>query len=423
MYKKNRLYYIIGGLIGSIGIIISILLVCKQVFPEICKSSLGCSIEGIDGCKELGESAYSKIAGIPISYLGLIYYTFITSLFIYSFLKEKENEPYINHNRILVIFYATIFGIIVDIFLGYINFTKIIVPCLLCAYSYFVTFALFVISLVLKNRNKPKENFKLMLQNGLIALGISIIFSTLILGIYYLNSKSYQSRLETDDLLPPEKVQEYLKDFYALKKFDINIKDIKTIEGNPDGYIIIQKFADFLCPHCLHTSYIIKKALQRWPGRIVVYYRQFPLDSTCNSEIQSPPRKPYGDWRCNGAQAAVCAGEYPQFPEFYHEIFKLLEQQLPVDLEQLERISNNLKIPWNKLYSCMISPYSQQKINRDIKDAKLIEINSTPTLLINNRLVSRGTPDEQYFLKLLDALVYEKEGDTGYQEYKNRNKR
>ena len=49
-------------------------------------------------------------------------------------------------------------------------------------------------------------------------------------------------------------------------------------------------------------------------------------------------------------------------------------------------------------------------------------MDSTPTVVVNNKLVSRGTPDEIYFLHLLDALVYEKEGQTAYEEYRQRNK-
>lgn len=423
MYRKNQIYYIIGLIISLLGVILTILLVCKHVFPEICSSSLGCTVEGIDGCKELAQSDYSKILGIPIAYLGLIYYSFISFLFGISYFKEKEDNPKVNHIRILLLFYATVFGIIFDTILGYINFTKLIVPCLLCVYTYFITLALFVVSLVLKNRNKPEENYLIMLQQGLIVLGIAIIFSSLVLGIYYIKAKSHEAKIVEGELLSPEKVQEYLRDFHALKSVNLRTDSIKTYEGNPQGYIVIHKFADFLCPHCLHTSYILKKALKRWPGRIVIYYRQFPLDSTCNPDIKAPPRKPYGDWRCNGAQAAVCAADFPQFPEFYHQIFGLQEQQLPIDLEQLERISNNLGIPWNKLFGCMTSPIAQQRINKDIQEAKLIEIDSTPTIIVNNKLVSKGTPDEIYFLHLLDAIVFEKEGQSAYDEYKQRSLR
>lgn len=421
MNKKNKIYFFFGSLISVFGIVISIILVCKHSFPEICTSSLGCNIEGVDGCKELGQSNYSKIFNIPIAYFGLIYYLFLFILFSFSFIKEGYDNIS-NHTRIKLLFYSTIFGLVFDAFLAYINFKILIVPCLLCVYTYFVTLSLFLISLILKNRNKPKENIYLLLKNGFSALGIAIIIATLIMGIYYSIGKTQTTVVDKKQLIPKEKIQEYLKDFYSLKDVNIQTKNLKTYEGNPEGYIIIHKFADFLCPHCLHTTYILKEALERWPNRILIIYRQFPLDSTCNFEISSPPRKPYGDWRCNGAQAAVCADQFSNFPEFYHSIFSLQEQQLPIDLEQLERISKNLNIPWNSLYNCMISPIAQQKINRDIQDAKSIEVNSTPTLVINNKLVFRGTPDETYFFHLLDALVYEKEGEKAFQDFQERMK-
>lgn len=419
MNKKNKIYFLSGSIIAGLGILLSTILICKHSFPEICASSLGCTIEGIDGCKELGQSSYSKIFNIPIAYLGLIYYLFLFLLFSYSFIKEKL-DPTLNHPRILLLYYATIFGLVFDGLLAFINFYYLIVPCILCIYTYFITISLFFVSIVLKNRNKPKQNLILVFKNGFISVGTSFIIASLIMGLYYISGKSKTQVSNKENLIPKEKIEEYLKDFNALMKVNLEVKDLKTYEGNPKGYIVIHKFADFLCPHCLHTTYILKKALERWPNRIAIFYRQFPLDSTCNPDITSPPRKPYGDWRCNGAQAAVCAGEFPHFAEFYHGIFSLQEQQLPIDLEQLERIAKNSNIPWNRLFSCMSSPISQMRINRDVKDAKSIKVNATPTLVINNRLVFQGTPDETYFFHLLDALVYENEGEKAFEEFKER---
>ncbi len=421
MEKKNKLYLFIGLLISVIGVLISILLVCKHAFPDICTSSLGCSVEGVDGCKELGQTSYSKIFGIPIAFLGLIYYSFIMLLFLYNLINIYKNKTLISHH-ILLLYYSAIFGLIFDGALAYINFTSLIVPCLLCVYTYFVTLGLFFIILILKNRNKPNLELKPFMQSFLIFLGVSIILSSFITGVYYGFSQTKSTVLSKDSLLPISKVEEYYNDFLALKTFSLKQENLKTYEGDPTGYIVIHKFADFLCPHCLHTSYILKKALERWPGRIVVYYRQFPLDSTCNKEISSPPRKPYGDWRCNGALAAVCAGQYPNFAEFYHLIFDLQNQQMPIDLEQLERISKIANIPWVQLWNCMKSPLAQNLIDRDVYDAKVLDLHSTPTVFLNNKLVSIGTPDETYFLHLLDAIVYKKEGKSAYEEFKNRKK-
>ncbi|MFN3605128.1 MAG: vitamin K epoxide reductase family protein [Leptonema sp. (in: bacteria)] len=421
MNKKNKIYFLLGSLISIFGVILSILLVCKHSFPDICPTSLGCNIEGVDGCKELGQSEYSKIFGIPIAFFGLVYYLFLGLQFFISFLRENV-DPIENHSRIRLVYYFSIIGLGFDGILAYINFKILIVPCLLCVYSYFITLSLFFISLVLKNRNKPQKNQILILKNGFTMMGVAVVVSSLIMGFYYVLGESKNTNIDKNQLVPKDKIQEYLKDFYSLKDANLDTKGLKTYEGNPKGYIVIHKFADFLCPHCLHTVHILKKVLQRWPDRIVIYYRQFPLDSTCNSEITSPPRKPYGDWRCNGAQAAVCADEYPNFSDFYHSLFALQEQQLPIDLEQLERISKNLNIPWQKLFVCMTSAISQEKINKDVKDAKRIDINSTPTLVINNKLVFRGTPDETYFFHLLDSLVFEKEGEKAFEEFKERSK-
>ncbi|MBW7857342.1 MAG: thioredoxin domain-containing protein, partial [Leptonema sp. (in: Bacteria)] len=103
-------------------------------------------------------------------------------------------------------------------------------------------------------------------------------------------------------------------------------------------------------------------------------------------------------------------------------IFEFQRQSLPITLEQLERLSQSNGLPWSQIQQCMGSAQTQQKLLRDINDAVKININSTPTLVLNNRLLPAGTPDRIIFLHLIDALVYQKEGAAAYQEYRSRNK-
>lgn len=70
-----------------------------------------------------------------------------------------------------------------------------------------------------------------------------------------------------------------------------------------------------------------------------------------------------------------------------------------------------------KLNACMNSPKTMAALLRDVKDAEAIKLNSTPTLIVQDRLLPPGTPDEKYFMSLMDALVFEKEGAKGYESY------
>lgn len=413
--KSNPLILYTGVAVSVVGVVLSTLLLCKHGFSDLCTSSLGCSIDGVDGCKELGQSSLSKIGPFPIAIFGLLYYAFLTAAFLLQSIRPRGELA-------ALLLYTTIVGLVVDAVLGYINFTQILVPCILCAYTYLITLALFVLALTHKlqsfRSNSPMAD--VVKESGTPAVAGALL-TFILAGILYLMGAPQKSKA-VDGPIDEALVPGMLADFAALKSVEFNEQGLKSREGSENGYIVVHKFADFLCPHCLHASELLQEAMKRWPGRIQVYYRHFPLDSTCNPLLTGAPQKPYGDWRCNGAQAAICAGDHPGFAGFYHGVFDLQNQRLPITLEHLERLSVNAGIPWNQLRTCMASQATQQKLMRDIDDAKKIDIHSTPTLIVNGKLLSPGVPDRKWFFQLLDSLVYEKEGNAAFDEYRARKK-
>src|SRR5512137_2864822 len=90
--QTQRILMVVGLIAAALGSILALLLVCKHVFPELCSTSLGCSISGIDGCSDLGKSSYSKILGIiPTAIPGLFYYLFLTFLYI-SLIRSQDTD-------------------------------------------------------------------------------------------------------------------------------------------------------------------------------------------------------------------------------------------------------------------------------------------------------------------------------------------
>lgn len=419
--KRGSVVLYSGFAIALSGVVLSALLLCKQGFSGICTSSLGCSIDGIDGCKELGQTSYSKIFGlVPVALLGVFYYAMIAASFLL-----QARRPSLERASLIV--YAAVFGAVADLWFAYINFGLALVPCILCGVTYVVTLGILGVSIVHKKQSFPGEPAYMPLFWSAIPPVVTAgILTALVTGALALAGHNTASEVVTESssasLLPPDRVPTVVSDFHALKEVHLDVSTNRSREGSDRGYIVVQKFADFLCPHCLHASYLLQEAMTRWPGRILVVYRHFPLDATCNPVIaeHSKPSKPYGDWRCNGAQAAVCAADFPGFSVFYHGVFDLQNQQSPIDLAQLERLSGMAKIPWPALRSCMGAESTQRKLVRDIEDARSIKITSTPTLIVNGRLLPAGTPDRQWFLGLMDALVYEKEGQAAYDEYRSR---
>ncbi len=416
--SSNRPFAYAGLAATLIGMAVSGLLVCKHVFPDFCHGSYGCTIGGVDGCSELGASRYSKLFGfLPIAIPGFFYYA--TSFGLIGLIVREANKDRSAALASMLLSLA-VFGAVFDVVLGYINFTKLVVPCKLCIYTYFCTAGLLVSAIgvfLMSKKQNPKElSFGEGAKLSLPAAGFGAAATVVLFVFLFGASRIFGKPAASGDLLPAEQVTDYLREFRALNKVDVSTAGLEGFEGEPGAYIVVQKFADFLCPHCYHASKELQKAMDRWPGRIRIYYRHFPLDGNCNPVVRR--RDPnYGVMRCNGAKAALCGPEQRIFSKLYHGIFELQNDPEGISMANLQQVTEKSGGNWQRMQACMASPKTEAALQRDIKDADTIKLNSTPTIIVQDRLLPPGTPDEKYFLNLMDALVYEKEGAKGYESY------
>lgn len=421
-----------GLFFAILGMLLSAILICKHVFPGMCSSSLGCEINGVDGCAQLGADPRSKLFGlIPLAIPGFFYYGYVASLFYRLRDSSLTDAQRLGGAQLLIGVIA--FGVVMDIILAYTNFFVLPAPCLLCAYTYLTTLGIAIAGFFLYHRmgkEGANESGMSPAKEALIAslpgAGVSFALTGLILGIFLMVSTAVGGGQASSGgskfdggvaLLPAEKAPSMKEDLESLKEAPFPTEGPVNVEGAESAFIEIHKFADFLCPHCYHASELLKEAQKRWPGRIRVYYRHFPLDSTCNPLVGQP--KP-GGVSCNGALAAICSSELGLFPEMYHRIFELQRERKYPTPDSLQALTMSLGGDWSKMVRCMGSEKTMAILQRDIKDAASIQLNSTPTLVVNGHLLPAGTPDRVFFLHLMDALVYSSEGQAAYEEFANR---
>lgn len=418
--NRSKIPAIIGLIFSGAGIILATLLVCKHVFPGLCSSSLGCDINGVDGCSNLGKDPRSKLFGfIPFAIPGFFYYVFVFTQYL-SVLRASEKK--VRTGIIQVLLTTAAFGFILDAILAYINFVQLPVPCLLCAYSYVATLGIAITAFALyqmegrvagdESSKAMKDGIRSTLPGALVAAAVTVGLLVVLFAIS--PRKEGVAEIHGSDLLPESEVATTLRDFRALNSVDLNTTGLTSVEGEASAYIEIHKFADFRCPHCYHAGELLKEAMERWPGRIKIFYRHFPLDGTCNPMVG---RVQEGGWSCNGAQAALCAPAQGILAPMYHGIFDFQVSNRMINLAELQKLTESLGGNWNQLFQCMGSRETARALERDLNDAKALEIKATPTLLVDGHMLTPGSPDRSYFLHLMDALVFEREGKAAYESY------
>ena len=415
-----------GLVIALVALGLSIALACKH--EGLCTGGTACLIGNVDGCAELGKSPHSRVfgTGLHIAWLGVFYYAFVTLLFLALLLQRGRDGAQQTFARIVTLLTAVVvFGVVCDLFLAYVNFTVLDVPCLFCLYTYLCQLAILVAVVLLYTRTHRDEaaGFGEMFRGlqaawwaPLGALVIALLTFIALPAIYGTGSPNAggdggPASLDTQ-VASAERRAQLLRELRAFNTADLSTAGLQNYDGEDQAYIILHDWADFRCPHCLHAHEIIQAAQRRWPGRIKVYYRHFPLDQTCNPLVS----RAAGGFSCNGAQAALCAPRNI-FPEFYHGVFEFQNAQIPIIPDQLRRLTESLGGDWSAMVGCMGSAKTAAALQRDIKEAEVINVQSTPTIVVDGHILPPGTPRPEFFLGLMDALVIEKEGDAAIQDF------
>lgn len=156
------------------------------------------------------------------------------------------------------------------------------------------------------------------------------------------------------------------------------------VKGSADAPVTIVVFTDFECPFCRKTHQALHGLMDRFPGKIRLAFRHFPL---AMHKMAEP-----------AAEMAWCAQQQGRFWPFADAVFshrgKLSHEVLRDDARQsgIADMEN-----FNR---CVQSGDGKKAVAEDIAEGKRLGIHSTPSLFINGRFFS-GMPND------IDAVIQE----------------
>ena len=142
--------------------------------------------------------------------------------------------------------------------------------------------------------------------------------------------------------------------------------------GPADAPVQIVEFSDFQCPFCATFAATLKKARARYPDRISVLYRHYPIQ-----QIHPHAR--------TAGLAAECAGEQGRF-EAYHDA--LFAAQDSIGTRAWERFAAEAAIPDLDAFTrCVREERLLANVDRDAALAEESGIRLTPTIVVNGTLI------------------------------------
>jgi protein-disulfide isomerase len=143
--------------------------------------------------------------------------------------------------------------------------------------------------------------------------------------------------------------------------------DPSRVQGSADAPVTIVEFSDYQCPYCKRALPVLKEILAKYPGKVRLAYRDFPLTSI-------HPRAEAA------AEASRCAGEQGRFWP-YHDL--LFEHQEKLDDASLVDYARKLGLDAPRFEQCLKSHKYQAAVQQDIDAGEQLGISGTPAFFIN----------------------------------------
>lgn len=156
--------------------------------------------------------------------------------------------------------------------------------------------------------------------------------------------------------------------------------------GDWTAPVTIVEFSDFECPYCRAAQAPLKRILDRWPGRVRLVFRHFPLEQHASA--------------LPAARAAVCADRQGRFWEVHDRIFAAPP---PLNDSVLRAAAAAGHLNLTDFESCMAGAESLERVRKDILLGRGLDVSGTPAFFVNRRPIASPASLEEVVKEILDG--------------------
>ena len=378
--EDEKRFFLFSLSISVLGFLLSIYSLVHHFKIKNAEETAGfaCNVNDIISCDKVALSQYSEVFSLPLGLWGLGFFLSIFCFLLYSSFGDDLRRK---RNAFLLVFLLSALGSLASLTLGYISFQFVGSLCLVCLGVYFCNFLLFTLSFYY---NKGFSLKGICFTDFFLG---SLFFALLMVALSFLSNELRQFVLkqtptkEVSLVEKQPKLTAELSSHLPLSTSPYMGKGEDYRMGQETAPIIIHEFADFECPSCKYAGKALKGLLSEYPGRILLVFRNYPLDQACNENISREFHKN----ACFMAQMARCAGKQGKFWEFHDLAF---ENQKDISEEAAKKWALSLGLKSNDLNKCLQDSYVLDKIRDDIALGDKIGVQGTPSIFLNGQRVS-----------------------------------
>jgi protein-disulfide isomerase len=156
--------------------------------------------------------------------------------------------------------------------------------------------------------------------------------------------------------------------------------------GPATGKVTIVVFSDFECPYCRQLAKTLRDNIpQKYPDEVRVIFKDFPIESI-------------HPWARAAAEASHCIADQkiPAFWTFHDWIFEHQQEVNPGNVRQkvLDFAKTN-GLDAEKIAACIDARAEAPKVDQSLRAGQALQIEQTPTMFINGRIVGGAISWEQ----------------------------
>lgn len=379
------------SIVSGLGMMLFSILTIRHFFQANYPTSIYqgsfCDINSFFNCNSSAYSVIAAVAGVPLGYFGLFTGALVSLGALFpSPAFERSNKS---------IALLNVVGV-VSLLLFSVFYLKSL--CLLCSGYY----AFSIVSLVLFwrfgiDRQAPSffRRYFRPSPKYLATFAVLLLAGAYGFRLFHETKKEAQSGgvaahvVEQYFALPLVKTPSIVSPYWV----------VKSTERFEDAPIQVVEYADFLCPDCLYLNTQLDRLKAEFKGRINIAFQFFPLEKNCNTVVDK-------DKHPGACELAYIAAYDPaKFEQLHREIFANFQSAKTPEWrrELAKRYGAESALTDQAVKDRVQKIISTGAEYGPTSDRYAHGIRSTPTMIINNRMII-GTFPYDHLRAIFKAL-------------------
>ena len=388
----------IASLLAGLGMIGASLLTIQHFFAVIFPASIYagsvCDISAFFNCDSSAHAPVAQFWGVPLGYFGLMTGGLVVLGTLFPSERLERTNAFIATFNALGVVGLAIYSVF---FYGSL--------CLYCSIYWLFSLASFFLFWKWgAGRDAPGALPRLLRPSILVLVVFGVVLGSGAFGYARFTAAKQQAQSGGE-------AARVVREYFALPhvSWPSEISPYWSVRSTPrfeDAPIQVVEYADFLCSDCLILYDQLKELKREFAGRINIAFQPFPLEAKCNRVVD----KDKHPGACDIHFIAAAVGS-ARFPELHDEIFDHFQQakrpEWRAELARRYGVPNALTDSTAR--ATVVRLMDTGREYERTSDRFPYGIRSTPTMIINNRMVIGTLPTAQ-LRAIFQALVDQRAG-------------